>query len=429
MDRDLIQRTKYIEKLEAWRGKQVIKVVTGVRRCGKSTLLTMYKDKLIENGVQEANIIYINLEEMANNSLLTAEALHNFVSERLAKKETTYVFIDEIQKCPGFEKAVDSLHIKKNVDLYITGSNATMLSGDLATLLSGRYVEIDMLPLSFAEYLLFAEKEYPIFKAKEGLDYPYDYPYDYAGSAYMHGAEELFNNYIRFGSLPYIPELPPDMQIVEKYLDGVYNTIVVKDIVTREGIKEVAILEDVVRFLCSSIGSPISIKKISDAIKSAGRRISVNTVDQYVRALVTSFIFYKVDRYDVKGKQHLKTQSKYYIVDTGIRNLLLAQSSPDFGHVLENIVYFELIRRGNKVSIGKIGDSEVDFVATNTIDGTNYYQVAATVIDEDTLKRELAPLQKIQDHFSKYLLTFDVIGKGTYHNGIKQLNVLDWLLG
>jgi predicted AAA+ superfamily ATPase len=317
---------------------------------------------------------------------------------------------------------VNSLHLKKNIDLYVTGSNATLLSGELATLLSGRYVEIKMLPLSFAEYLLFTEKEYTFFQKMGEATFPMSFPLS------VPGIESFFNQYLRFGSLPYVTELPPDTEIVDNYLDGVYNTIIVKDIAAREGIKDVAILEDIVRFMCSSIGSPISVKKISDNINSAGRSISVNTVEQYVRALMSCFVFYKVNRFDVRGKQHLKTQNKYYIVDTGIRNLLLAQSSADTGHMLENIVYLELTRRGNKVSIGKVGDEEVDFISVNSSNGTSYYQVAATVLDEKTLFRELNPLQKISDHFPKYLLTLDIIGKDTYHNGIKQLNVLDWLL-
>ncbi|MCL2110677.1 MAG: ATP-binding protein [Clostridiales bacterium] len=404
----MVQRKEYLSRLAVWKGKPVIKVVTGVRRCGKSTLFYLYMDALRENGVDDNNILSLNLEDMGNKALLTAEALHEAIEGRLSKKGMNYIFIDEVQQCRDFERAIDSLHLKDNVDLYITGSNATLLSGDLATLLSGRYIEIEMLPLSFHEYLEFTSQT--------------------DAESEQQSNSALFADYMRFGSFPFVSALQKDRAVVDEYLDGLYNAVIVKDIVTRERVRDIGILEDVVKFLCSSIGSPISTKKVSDTLNSAGRKISVNTVEQYIRALTDSFIFYKADRFDIKGRQHLKTQNKYYIVDSGLRNMLLATSSPDTGHMLENIVYLELIRRGNKVNIGKVGDKEVDFVAESTTDGRGYYQVAATVLDESTLNRELESLMKINDHFPKYLLTLDEIGKDTYHNGIKQMNVVDWLL-
>lgn len=399
----MIQRTEYLERLIANRDQQIIKVITGVRRCGKSTLLGLYMNHLKTTGVNEEQIISINLEEIEFEDLLDYKALYNYVKSRLCKDKYTYVFIDEVQNCKSFEKAVDSLFVKDRVDVYITGSNAYMLSGELATQLSGRYIEIKMLPLSFKEYCRTVEKE------------------DKA-------VEENFNDYLKYGSFPYIAITEKNNQTVIPYLEGIYNTILIKDVVKREGIGDVSLLESIVKTIASSIGSPISIKKISDTINSSGRKISINTVDHYIRALTESFIFYKVDRYDIKGRQHLKTLGKYYIVDTGIRQMLLSNAATDLGHVIENVVYFELVRRGYKVNIGKMGQSEVDFVAADT-NGVIYYQVAASVLDGETLKRELAPLAMIPDHYPKILLTLDTIGKGLNYGGIQQINLLDWLLG
>jgi len=400
----VVQRKEYLELLKPWREKQLIKVISGVRRCGKSTLLAQYMDYLRSTGVEDEQIISVNLEDVDFEHLHDYRALYDYFKNRLCKGKYTYVFIDEVQQCVGFEKAVDSLFIKQNVDVYITGSNAHMLSGELATLLSGRYIEISILPLSFAEHMRLAEQ----VRVSSSL-------------------KQEFSNYMRYGSFPYISQLEKSDTIIRTYLDGVYNTILIKDVAKREGITDISVLESVVKFLCSNIGSPVSIKKISDTINSSGRKISVNTVETYVRALVDSFIFYKTDRYDIKGKQHLKTLGKYYLVDTGLRNMLLSGSSADLGHQLENIVYLELLRRGNKVSIGKLAEKEVNFVTSN-VDGICYYQVAASVLDENILARELASLQKIPDHHPKFLLTLDDIMPNANHNGIRQINVLDWLL-
>lgn len=399
----MIQRKQYLEKLILFKEKQLIKVVTGVRRCGKSTLFELYEVYLESTGVSREQIVHVNLEDLEHEALLDYKALYNYINERLCKDRFTYVFIDEVQNCKGFEKVVDSLFIKKNVDVYVTGSNAYMLSGELATLLAGRYITVEMLPLSFKEY------------------------YDAESDVKNKSKEAFFQEYIRYGAFPYVVTLEGVEQAIRPYLEGIYNTILIKDVAKREGITDVTLLENIIKAVVSSIGSPISIKKISDTIISSGRKISVNTVERYMRALCDSYIFYKVDRYDIKGRQHLKTLGKYYIVDTGIRSLLMAQSSGDLGHMLENIVYLELNRRGYRVSIGKVGEKEVDFVA-DTLEGLVYYQVAATVLDESTLKRELEPFQKIQDHHPKILLTMDVIGAGANYEGIRQLNVLDWLL-
>lgn len=396
----MVQRKEYIDKLIKWREKQIIKVVTGVRRCGKSTLFALYMDYLKATGVSDEQIISVNLEDVEYENLLDYKSLYDYIKARLIKGKTTYVFIDEVQQCKAFEKAVDSLFIKENVDVYITGSNAYMLSGELATLLSGRYVEISMLPLSFLEYLEFT-------KAKD--------------------IKSSFNDYLKFGSFPYVASLEKSDAIIRTYIDGIYNTILIKDVATREGITDISVLESIVKFLCSNIGSPVSTRKISDTINAGGRKISVNTVEHYLRALHQSYIFYKVDRYDIKGKQHLKTLGKYYLVDTGLRTMLLSGSASDLGHLLENVVYLELLRRGYKVNIGKLAEKEVDFVASDT-DGIAYYQVSASVLDQNTLMRELEPLQKIPDNYPKYLLTLDDIISGANHEGIRLINVLDWLI-
>ncbi|MCL2362423.1 MAG: ATP-binding protein [Defluviitaleaceae bacterium] len=408
-----------------WREKQLIKVISGVRRCGKSTLLAQYMDYLRSTGVEDKQIISVNLEDIDFEHLLDYKALYAYVKERLCKGMYTYVFIDEVQQCTNFEKAVDSLFVKENVDVYITGSNAHMLSGELATLLSGRYIEISILPLSFAEHMEYKRRSYPQLRSG-GQFAVAGGPFSYANAP--PNPKEEFAHYLHCGSFPYVNALKRDDTIIKTYLDGVYNTILIKDIAKSEGIIDIAVLESVVKFLCSNIGSPVSTKKISDTINSSGRKISVNTVERYVRALTNSFIFYKADRYDIKGRQHLKTLGKYYLVDTGLRNMLLSGSSPDLWHQLENIVYLELLRRGNKVSIGKLAEKEVDFLTSN-VDGVCYYQVAASVLDENTLTRELAPLKKIPDHHPKFLLTLDDIMPNANHDGIRQFNVLDWLLG
>ncbi len=398
----MLQRAEYLESLIANKDKKIIKVITGVRRCGKSTLFELYITYLKTIGINDDQIISINLESVEFEDLLDYKSLYNYIKAKLCKDKYSYVFIDEVQNCKYFEKAIDSLFIKDQVDVYITGSNAYMLSGELATLLSGRYIDIKMLPFSFKEYCIAAGYE-------------------------NKSNENMFNDYLKFGSFPYIATNDKNSKTIDPYLEGIYSTILIKDVANREGISDVSLLEGIVKTISSSIGSPISTKKISDTINSSGRKISVNTVDNYIRTLTESFIFYKVDRYDIKGRQHLKTLGKYYIVDTGIRHMLLSNTSSDTGHVIENIVYFELLRRGYKVNTGKLGQMEVDFVATDK-DGIKYYQVAASVLDEKTLKRELAPLEIISDNHPKFLLTLDTIGKGSNYNGIKQINLLDWLL-
>ena len=396
----MIYRGSYLNELLYWRDKQVIKVITGIRRCGKSTMFSLFIDELLKDGVEKEQIIRINLEDMAYEELLEYHKLYSYVKERLQSGKKTYIFLDEIQNCQEFERAVDSLFIQPDTDIYITGSNAFMLSGELATLLSGRYVTISMQPLSFAEFYSVCENMVK---------------------------EQAFQEYMKYGGFPYITRLNGNEEVVRQYLEGIYNTILVKDVANREKISDLTILESIVRTLASNIGSPISTKKIADTLISNGRKISINTVDRYVRALVDSYIFYKVDRYDVKGRQYLKTFGKYYIADTGLRRLLTAESTSDMGHLLENIVYMELKRRYMRVSIGKIAEFETDFVVENA-DESAYYQVSASVLDEGTKERELRPLQKIKDNHPKVLLTLDVIGKNANYDGIRQYNLIDWLL-
>lgn len=399
----MIQRKEYLDNLKALKDKQVIKVISGVRRCGKSTLFELYIEYLKQSGADDGQIISINLEDLENAGLLDYRALYNYIKEKLVQDKMNYIFIDEIQKCVGFEKAVDSLFIRKNCDVYITGSNAYLLSGELATLLSGRYIQIDMLPFSFKEY----------YEAKRE-----------SGKS----KQELFDAYLRYGSFPYVAYLEDDERIISQYIEGIYSTILIKDVAVREKINDITVLENILKTVASSVGSPISAKKISDTLASGGRRISPNTVENYLRALADSYILYNAARYDIKGRQFLKTLGKYYFVDTGIRNHIISQSAKDLGHLLENAVYLELLRRKNRVNIGKLSEKEVDFVATD-MNEVEYYQVSASVLDEKTLERELAPLKEIKDNYPKILLTLDDIGNGANYQGIRQINVIDWLLG
>ena len=395
----LIPRPQFLENLIKFREVDVIKVVTGVRRCGKSTLFDLYIEYLKNDGVDESQIIHINLEDVGMEHLHDYKTLHEFLVSRLQKDKMTYIFIDEVGRCEGFEKAVDSIYIKKNTDVYLTGSNADLLSGEIATLISGRYVEIKMLPFSFAEF----------FDASEIKD-----------------KNQAFANYLNIGGLPVVAtQLGSNTELSDQYLEGIYNTIIVKDVVARKGVSDVSLLKNIVKFLCSNVGSSVSTANITDFINNSGRKITQKTVDKYVKALTDSFLFYSVERYNIKGKNLLKTLGKYYIVDTGLRNHLLSSSNSDVGHQIENIVYLELLRRGYRVNIGKIDEREIDFIATKQ-NSKAYYQVSMTALDESVKERELAPFRKVSDNYPKYLLTLDFI-TGDYE-GIKQVNLIDWLL-
>ena len=394
----MINRVEYLNQLIDFKDKQLIKVVTGIRRCGKSTLFELYKEHLQNNGVEGNQIISLNFESAELYDVNDHKALYHEVESRLNPNKMNYVFLDEVQLVNNFQRACDSLYILKNVDLYITGSNAGLLSGELATLLSGRYVEIKMLPLSFKEYV------------------------SVVGESDL---SRKYRDYLMNSSFPYTLELSKRKDILA-YLDGIYTSIVLKDIVKRKKIADVAVLESVIRFMFDNIGNLCSATKIANTLKSGGKGASVHTVDNYLNALCESFVLYKVGRYDIKGKQFLQTQEKYYLADIGLRYYLLGTKPADTGHILENIVYLELLRRGYEIYVGKQGNAEVDFIAINDI-GTEYYQVALTVRDENTLKRELTPLDSISDHNPKYLLTLDDDPPVSY-NGIRQLNALEWLL-
>ena len=396
-----LERKEYLDKLIGFRDRQLIKVVTGVRRCGKSTLLEIYQDYLRANGVKEEQIIAVNLEDFDFFALREPAALHRYIKERLVPGKMTYVFVDEIQHCTDFPSVIDSLYIRKNVDVYLTGSNAYMLSSEIATLISGRYVEIKMLPLSFREYVLATGDN------------------DNLGAKYR--------EYIQGSSFPYSLELKDNPSALHDYLEGVYHTIVVKVIAARKKISDTMMLESVTRFVFDSIGSQLSTKKIADTMTSSGRKIDVKTVERYLEGLMESFIIYQAKRYNIRGKQYLKTLEKYYVVDIGMRYMLLGTSGTDVGHILENIVYLELLRRGYEVYIGKIDELEVDFVARGN-KGVQYIQVAASVRDENTLSRELASLQRISDNYPKVILTLDEDPEADYE-GIRRINALDWLVG
>ena len=368
-----VQRKEYTDRLDSYRGKHIIKVITGARRCGKSTLLKMYSEKLRTEGIDESRIVFINLEDYDNVDLLDPAKLHGHIRQRKAETGMTYVFLDEIQNVDSFQKVVDSLFLDESLDIYMTGSNAYFLSGELATLLSGRYVTIDMLPLSLREFI------------------------EINSDSGEHSRAEWYRRYVQVGSFPYASAFSGDLCAVHEYLRGVYNTIVLKDVVARYRITDTKTLESIARFLFDNIGSPLSSKRIADTLTSSGRRIDPKTVE------------------------------KYYLVDIGLRGMLLGQRSMDVGHVLENIVYLELLRRRYDVYVGKLDDNEIDFVAQNN-DGNSYFQVAASVRDAGTLERELKPLRGIKDSYPKVLLTLDEDPVSDY-DGIKRMCVLDWLLG
>ena len=393
----MIERKEYLEKLKKWKDKDLIKVITGIRRCGKSTLFELYIDYLKSIGIEDNHIISINLED-PDNEFDTYKDLYKYVKEQIKDKKPYYVFLDEVQKVSEFQKAVDGLYIIKNVDVYITGSNAFLLSGELATLLTGRYIEIKMYPLSFEEYLSYYEKD---------------------------ANEKIYLDYINRSSFPYALKLEEESEI-DDYLDALYNTIIVKDIGQRKKIADTLMLRTVAKFMFNNIGNCLSIKKIADTLTSDGRSISVHTVESYLESLVESYVFNRVSRFDIKGKQYLQSGEKYYATDVTMRYALLGRRNIDAGHILENIVYLELIRRGYKVYIGKTGEKEIDFVAENK-EGFTYFQVAYTTREKTTLERELAPLQDVNDHYPKYILTMDIDPIADY-DGIKKINVLDWLL-
>ena len=394
----LIKRKEYLDFLIKLKDKNIIKVVTGIKRCGKSTLFELYKKYLFENGVKDEQIISLNFENPSDMKFSDWKDLYNYVNDKIDSKKMYYVFLDEVQILEHFEKAVDGLFLNKNIDLYVTGSNSYMLSGELATYLTGRYMQIHMLPLSFSEFLEYYGKENELKK---------------------------YNTYIENGGFPYLLNLDNNNDLIRNYLDGIYNTILLKDVVSRNNVKDTLILESIVKFLFDNIGQIVSTNKISATLNSNNRKNSVNTIESYLSYLLDSYLIYKVSRYDIKGKEYLKTGDKYYVCDLGLRNYLLG-GIKDLGSILENVIFLELKRKGYQIYIGKYDDLEFDFVLKNN-DGIKYVQVALSVRDEKTLARELNVLKKIKDNYPKYLITLDY--DKVDHEGIRQIPALEFLTG
>lgn len=394
-------RDIYLNKLIQFKDKPLIKVITGIRRCGKSTLLDLFEEYLLNNGIKKENIIHMNFEDLIYDEIKDYKDLNKYIKEKILDNDKKYIILDEIQQISNWEKAINSFLVTLNCDIYITGSNAYLLSSEISTLLSGRYVEIKMLPLSFKEYLNFND-----YNTKENL-------------------EEHFNDYLLYGGLPIVSYVH-DKSAIRNILSGVFNTVIIKDVAKRNSIRDITLLENLIRYIAQNIGSPISSRNISNYLNSAGRKTSTETIDNYLKMLENAFIIYKANRFDIKGKMYLKTLEKYYVVDTGIRNELLSFKDGDYGHMLENLVYLELLRRGYDVSVGKIDNLEVDFVAQN-YDEKIYYQVSASILDENTKKRELTPFDHIPDHYEKVILTMDRTPIKDF-NGIKNINIIDFLL-
>ncbi|WP_295867550.1 ATP-binding protein [uncultured Veillonella sp.] len=397
----LIQREQYLAFLRRHKDQDVIKVVSGVRRCGKSTLFELFKQELLASGVKANQIISINFEDLEYEPLQEYHALHEYIVERLIPDIPMYVFLDEVQHVVQFEKVVGSLFVKPNVDIYITGSNAYFMSSDIATLLTGRYVQVEMLPLSF--------KEFHSAYSQQNLS-----------------DMDIYNLYIEHSSFPRLVHVEDD-ESIDEYLESILNTVVLKDIVTRLKITDVPLLLDIIKYLLANIGSLINPTKIANTLTSYGRKTDNKTVEKYLQGLKDGLLIYEVDRFDVKGKALLQRNAKYYVVDSAFRKFLLSRTDSDRGHILENIVYLELVRRGYRVYVGHLQNGEIDFVAKKP-HRLEYYQVSYTVMEDTTLRRELSPLEQLDDNYPKYLLTMDVLHKTDNHNGIEQKNVLDWLL-
>ena len=408
-----IDRKEYLDFLVKSKDRQIIKVVSGVRRCGKSTLFEIYKDFLLENGVAKNQIISINFEDMDYEELTDYKKLYEYIKSKMIEDKKNYIFLDEIQHVDKFEKVVDSLFIKENTDLYITGSNAYFMSSELATLLSGRYIELKMLPLSFKEYYQ-AKLEYEKLEHKENRT--------------SKTIIQYYNEYIVNSSFPYTLQLDSDLKNIHEYLSGIYNSVLLKDIVARLKISDVMRLESVVKYIFDNIGNLTSLSKIGNTLTSMGRKTDAKTIEKYIRGLTDSLLVHEVSRYNIKGKEFLSTLSKYYVADLGLRQMILGNRNIDMGHILENIIYLELLRRKGNVYVGQFDKNEIDFVVINSNE-IEYYQVALTVLDENTLKRELDAFKNIKDNYPKYLITLDDVMVNTDYDGIKVVNALEWLLG
>lgn len=399
MKNELVNRPVYLDWLNRWKDRDVIKVATGLRRCGKSSVLELFRRQLREGGVADSNILGINFESWDEEYPLDARELYRYIVQRLGSG-TNYVFLDEVQHVKEFERAVDALYVREDVDLYITGSNAFFLSGELATLLTGRYVELSMLPFSFAEYR----------SARAGEE----------------NLEDAFNRYLTYGGMPFAARLD-DPQSIADYLGGVFNTVLVEDVARRHPRMDMRAFRDLSAFIADNVGNITSRKRLAAGLAQAGTKVSPATIGAYLDALMENYLAFKAGRYDLKGREYLETLEKYYLGDLGFRFWLLGKEQGDLGRRLENAVYLELLRRYRTVCVGKVGTAEVDFIAMGQ-DGPEYYQVAQTVLDEATRNREFAPLEAIADNYPKTVLTLDRVGVGDYR-GIHHLNVIDWMLG
>lgn len=431
----LKKRDLYLNKILAFQDTEPVKVVTGIRRCGKSSLLKLMILHLKENGIAEDQILEMNFESYAFKNM-NSDSFYQYVREHIIPNKRMYLFFDEVQRVPKWEDAINSFRVDFNCDIYVTGSNAYMLSSEYATYLSGRCVEIKMLPLSFSEFLAFYDFE--IKETKSALGGTRKQVFDQTGEHYE--LREVFDAYMRFGGMPGIADVGLDQEKALVLLEGIYSTVIMRDILERENrkgqkrITDPVLLKKIVMFLADNIGSNISVSSIGNTLVNEGllengRRKgtpSAHTVQAYVNALLESYFFYDIKRFDIKGKEFLRTLGKYYIVDIGLRNYLLGFRDRDSGHAIENVVYFELLRRGYDVSIGKIDNSEVDFIATNTNDKM-YVQVTEAMTSEDVRKRELAPLQKISDNYEKIVLSLNP-GMDSSYDGIKSINLIDWLI-
>lgn len=407
---ELINRPQYLQQLIQNKDVDLVKIITGIRRCGKSSLMDLFHQYLIETDVPETHIIHMNLESLRYRDLTDYLTFYDYISERIPSEGRTYLLFDELQAVEHWEKAIESFRLDYDVDIYITGSNAYLLSTEFSTLLSGRYVEIRMLPLSFKEFLDF-----------------YEFHTDMT-------IEEKFQKYLQFGGMPILREYHFNEARSNQALEGIYSTVILRDILQRSNMTDQNLLQKIVRFLCSNIGSITSPNNIGNVLSSEGelekgreKRIAGKTVSKYISLLENAYIFYSVERYDIKGKQLLKTLGKHYIIDLGFRNLLLGYRDADRGHILENIVFLELLRRDYRVYIGKIGETEVDFIAERP-DDKLYIQVTESMSSAQTRERELRPLQMIPDNYEKIILSMDRSYIQSYE-GIKALNLIDWLLG
>jgi uncharacterized protein len=399
----MISREIYLQKLRELKDQRLIKVVTGIRRSGKSTLLEAFKEELIESGIAKRNIIFLNFEARENLHLTQWTTLYDEIEKTISSDKKYYVFLDEVQLVNDFEKLVNGLFIRKNIDLYVTGSNAYLLSSELATLLTGRYIAINIQPYSFAEYLLANQEE--------------------------KNTDRLFRKYINTSSFPEAVTLAKSNEsLVNEYLQSLYNTVIIKDIAQRYKLRNLYNLNRIISFVFDSVGSYISPTNIALALnKNSKKTISHNTISRYLDFLTNSYVIYPAPRYNIKGKELLTTNQKYYMVDLGLKNITTTNKyDADLGHKLENVVYFELLRRGGKIYVGKNNDKEIDFVVQKPNNEREYYQVAFTVNDEKTFEREISAFRSIQDNFPKYLLTLDF--DNTNIEGIQKINVIDWLL-